>query len=428
MLLGTKKMTKHFLPVFLLILSLSLLFSVLAVARMGKTPAFPSTIVTEGRVLLQREWGKRSAMLIRTKYGRVVAYVQNAQAVPAGSEVRLRAAVFDLKRAEDENGFDEFLFWQAKGAQKKIVLLQTEVLAPPTGLYKWRALLQKRIESRLPDRMSAYLLALTVGARDKDLSELHKRAGTVHLLAVSGFHVGIFAALCALLFRQGRGRFFAVTVSIWTYVLFAGVPVGGVRAALMIQICLLAGLFGKPASAFNGVSAAAVLMLLYNPWSYFDVGWRLSVLAALFLCAFFQAAHRHRFAALLASPLVWVVTASQSASVFKGVPLAGLLLNLLAVPLFGCLFPAILLLALPALIGLPFAQLFAATGEYFLEAWEIFSELFVSFFPYQIKHSLPLFLLSAVLLAVVVLRASGYSRQRSAAVLMLLPFLLFFAL
>ena len=78
----------------------------------------------------------------------------------------------------------------------------------------------------------------------------------------------------------------------------------------MAQICIAAEALGRPHSSFNNVSAAACLMLLYNPWSFFDVGWRLSVLAALFITAGVRLVGRGFAGAAALSVLVWFVQRS----------------------------------------------------------------------------------------------------------------------
>ena len=124
------------------------------------------------------------------------------------------------------------------------------------------------------------MLALTVGVRDKELTALHRSAGTVHLLAVSGFHVGIIVSFFSLFFRRGKLKLLPLSLLMWFYIVLAGLPPGGIRAALMVQIYLLGLWAGKPSSSFNSVSTAGIILLLFNPWTFYDVGWRLSMLAA----------------------------------------------------------------------------------------------------------------------------------------------------
>ena len=53
----------------------------------------------------------------------------------------------------------------------------------------------------------------------------------------------------------------------------------------MIQTALLAELLGRPRSSVNSVAVAAVSLLLFSPYLFWNVGWRLSVLAALLIAA-----------------------------------------------------------------------------------------------------------------------------------------------
>ena len=310
--------------------------------------------------------------------------------IAEGSLVRVRGAVFDLAAAKKERGFNEFLFWRARGAQKKLVTFAIKATEPPSGLPKWRIALSKRINAVLPERMAGYMLALTVGARDEKLTETHRSTGTLHLLAVSGFHVAIAAGLAMLFFRRGILRIVGVSVAVWSYVLFAGAPAGGLRAALMLQIFLLGLAVGRPSNGFNSVSAAGVLLLIWNPWYLFDVGWQLSMSAALFISAAASLAKNTWRSAAAVSMLVWLVTAPIVAYYFDKLPLAGLFVNVLAVPLFSVIFPAVLICSAPLLLGFCWFSFAAVVCEYFLESWDIFAEIISGLLPWQIGFTFSL--------------------------------------
>ena len=150
----------------------------------------------------------------------MVAYSHPSAAPDEGSGVSLRGAVFDFKRADKKDGFDEYLYWRSKGAVKKIILLDLEVTSPPSGIYRWRNFLERKIDEDLPELMSGYMLALTLGIRDKKLTESHREAGTVHLLAVSGFHVGILAAFAGLLLKRGKLKIVLISLLVWSFWVF----------------------------------------------------------------------------------------------------------------------------------------------------------------------------------------------------------------
>ena len=413
--LGSRRAVVGFAPELAVMLLLLSFLSVFSFYSMSKQGSFPSTVDTEARVASSRKWGRSAALLLDTPYGRAAAYVPAGRAAAEGSLVNIRAAVFDFDRSERSRGFDEFLFWHAKGALKKLVTLDIRTTAPPSGLARWRGLLAERIKETLPERMAGYMLALTVGARDEKLSELHRNTGTLHLLAVSGFHVAIAAWLAMLLFQSGLLRIVGVSAVVWLYVVFAGAPAGGLRAAIMLQIYLLGLAVGRPSSGFNSVSAAGVLLLSWNPWYFFDVGWQLSMSAALFIAAAPPLAGKSWRSAAAVSMLVWLVTAPLVAYYFDDLPLAGLFVNMFAVPLFGLLFPAILACSLPSLLGLPLlAPLAAGVCEYFLEAWEILSGLIAGLLPWRIGFTPQLAVLGAVFFLSAAAYACGFFKLRSA--------------
>lgn len=380
--------------------------------RMCNEKPIPSTILSEGKVLLNREWGCRRALLISTPYGKMTAYVHPSAALAEGSGVRLRGAVFDFKRGNRKGRFDEYLFWKSKGAVKKLILLDVETTSPPAGIYRWRNFLGSKIREELPELMSGYMLALTLGARDKKLTERHREAGTVHLLAVSGFHVGILAALAGIFLKRGKIKIVIISALIWSYLGSAAFPTGGVRAGIMLQVYLLGLLFGKPSYPLNSVSVAGIIMLMCDPWAFHDIGWRLSMLAALTICASAGITDHKWAGALLGSAAVWFVTAPLIASAFGEVPVVGLIINIAAIPLFSVIFPLIFLFSLPAFIGLPFSYETAGICEYFLESWDMFSEKIVEVMPWNVMLTLPLAVFASFLFFSAASYASGMPLKR----------------
>ncbi len=424
-LAGTEREVPGWRRMFALVIILSFALSFISAARTREKIIFPDSFESYGKILLAREWGKTCAYLIETPYGRAAAYTR--ENLREGADVRLRAASFDFKRAEERGGFDEMLFWRGKGAVKKLELFEISETSAPSGLAAWRAHLDELFRARLYPLSAAYMSALTTGRRSAAIEEPHERAGTIHLLSVSGFHVGVLAGLLFFLKRGGAARTVTVSALLWLYVAFAGFPPGGVRAAAMAQICIAAEALGRPHSSFNNVSAAACLMLLYNPWSFFDVGWRLSVLAALFITACVRLVGRGFAGAAALSVLVWFVSAPVVAEVFSSVPVAGLTANLVAVPYFAVVFPLIFALSLPPLLGLPLAPLFAETSELILRFSQSALDALASLTPAQVGYSTPLFVLAAAIFcSAAALRCGAPLRRAPFIVLFSLAVLLYF--
>lgn len=117
------------------------------------------------------------------------------------------------------------------------------------------------------------------------------RSGTVHILVVSGFNVGLIAFLAALflkLFRLPRlARFYLVSFTIIIYCLITGGSTPVFRATLMSGIFIFALLNKREPDIFNSLAVAAVTILAINPRQLFDLGFQLSFASVLSLVYLF---------------------------------------------------------------------------------------------------------------------------------------------
>ena len=147
------------------------------------------------------------------------------------------------------------------------------------------------------DEQYAVLAAMTLGdksALTKDLKEKYSVTGASHILALSGLHLGI---IYFLLFRLtlGRRHFWfsqvVIILSIWAFAFLTGLSTSVVRSATMISIYALFSVAGRHRSPVNLLCFTAIVMLLFNPASLYDVGFQLSfsaVLAILLLMPLFE--------------------------------------------------------------------------------------------------------------------------------------------
>lgn len=408
----TVKPVRNWPAIFSLVIILSGLSSAYSLYQVNRDIEISGSIETEGTITSLRSVKYGSALVVETPYGKFAGYINDGAIPRDGSYVKLRGALFDFKRAERKGAFDEMLYWRAQGAVKKTVIFEIEEISPPSGLAKWRASLKKAIKERLLPLTSAYMSAFTSGYRDEEVMELHRMAGTAHLLAVSGLHIWIIAGLLLAVVRGSLARFVSVTILLWGYLLLAGLPVSGVRAALMAELMLLSVVIGRPYSSFNSVSAAAVLLLIINPFNFWSVSWRLSVLCALFITAAIHFMPRGWVCPVILSVLLWFVTAPILTSTFGQVSLAGLVLNIFAVPAFGIFFPVILILSVPPLCGLPFSWIVSYASETILYFFQKLLFAGITLFPGEAVWSTPLFAVSVSLFASAVALRCGADIKR----------------
>ena len=364
--------------------SAALLLGALGGAAVVYRGAFPERpegkIEGEGLVTAERPWGGRRAVLVTLPQGTFLAFSSPVTGLREGDRVAVTGTLEAFRRSPG-GSFDAERYWRARGAKGELRGASWTLLPPERwSLAAVRSSLRKKILLTLPPLTRGYLLAALVGVSDPDRAAVHRRAGTVHLLSVSGFHVGLVGLFGALIFR-GRGRWVLSSVLIWVYVALAGAPPSAVRSAVMAQGALLGWTLGRRGGITNALAVAGGGMLLWNPWYFWDVGWRLSVLATLALALLAESRLPHRVAGILASPGAWIATAGECAAVFGPVPLAGLAINLVALPAFGVLFPVGILAGLPSLIELPGGWVGADFAEDCFVLWEGLSDALVRLFP-----------------------------------------------
>lgn len=151
-----------------------------------------------------------------------------------------------------------------------------------TRVASFRAAQQARLRALLPGRWplaEALLLAQKSGLA----AETRARwvaAGLVHLLAISGMHVGLIvagalAACTALGMTPRRGRRLALLLTA-AYVLFLGAPTAALRALLQAGLLLLARDLQRPAEPYTLLAAAALVITVIEPLALLDPGFQLS--------------------------------------------------------------------------------------------------------------------------------------------------------
>lgn len=134
---------------------------------------------------------------------------------------------------------------------------------------RWREALLAYLERVFGERAALYQ-AILLGVKDEmetDVLRSMRLTGVAHILTVSGMHLGLLAALLDVLLSGlgRRWRFSLKLILLWAYTMLTGCAAGTVRALIMVFLRTLASWRGRQYDALTGISAAALLMTLYNP-------------------------------------------------------------------------------------------------------------------------------------------------------------------
>ena len=224
---------------------------------------------------------------------------------------------------------------------------------------KLRHKIKNALDTSFAGEVHGFLYAIVIGDKTKltfNLRSIFAQTGLAHLLAVSGYHVGLICFIPLLFLRINRltWRLFGLALIIataWGFVSVCGWPASGSRAATMITLYAIARVFHLQINPIQVWSVTLILMLLKNPTLAFDLGTQLSFSAVLSILLFAQIVSSFR--------------SGQNASLAIGIPIVAQLGTIAtAMPTFN-IFP---------FYFLPFniaAQLAMTTIGLLFGAWSI---------------------------------------------------------
>ncbi len=143
----------------------------------------------------------------------------------------------------------------------------------------------------------AIINALLLGQRQnmsKELIENYQNAGAVHILAVSGLHVGVLFLLLSFLlkplekFKKGELiKLVIVILLLWSYATIAGLSASVVRAVTMFTAIAIGQLSNRKSNTLNNLFISMFVLLLVKPLFLFSVGFQLSYLAVFSIVYFY---------------------------------------------------------------------------------------------------------------------------------------------
>jgi competence protein ComEC len=177
----------------------------------------------------------------------------------------------------------------------------------------------------------AVLSALTLGYVD-EIDDETKRAfsasGAMHVLSVSGQHVGIiFAGLMWILFfLNGRGwkkmlQSVLLLMLIWSYVIITGLSPAVLRAGAMISFIIIGKLLQRNTNIFNTIAASAIFLLAFNPFLIMEVGFQLSYLAVSGIVLMQPWVYRQFYVRNWLGDKIWMITSISIAAQLATFPL-----------------------------------------------------------------------------------------------------------
>ena len=173
--------------------------------------------------------------------------------------------------------------------------------------------------------------ALILGSKDEldfEVKQAYATAGAMHVLAVSGLHVGIiFLILNTLLSifdtsKKGRVvKAIILLIGLWNYALITGLSPSVLRAATMFSFVIMGTVLNRKSSIYNTLAASAFFLLLINPKLLFEVGFQLSYIAVLGIVYLQPLIYKRIYTRWWLLDKIWAITAVSIAAQIATLPL-----------------------------------------------------------------------------------------------------------
>ncbi len=220
-----------------------------------------------------------------------------SQKLEVGEIIYTKQLVKSLKQPKNPHQFDYKDYLEKQGIYNQVYLDNTNFLsadAYQSSIIRFAFKSRTHIQNSLSKYHFSHdeygvINALLLGEKQevsKELMNDYAKAGAIHILAISGLHVGILLLLFSFVLkpleRLPKGKLikaFCIVFALWSFALLAGMSASVVRAVTMFSIVALGQSFQRKSKIEHSLVISMLILLFFKPMFLFDVGFQMSYLA-----------------------------------------------------------------------------------------------------------------------------------------------------
>jgi competence protein ComEC len=364
--------------------------------------------------------------LINLSYGSLIILYKKPE------EIKNFVAGFNYKRYCVFKGITHQVF--LKGSDFEILpgnksnILKKQII-------DWRERILFILKKTIPGKKELGLAeALLIGYKDdldKTLVASYTNTGVVHIIAISGLHLGLIYLLLSGLTKKLTAtkikwaRPVIIITCLWIFSLMAGAQPSILRSAIMFTAIVIAESLKRKTSVYNSLAVSAFFILCIDPFALWDVGFQLSYSAVLGIVIFMRPVYNSIYTSNKLLDNIWKLNAVTIAAQILTVPLCiyhfnqfpnlFLITNFIAVPLSTIILFAEILLVVSSVIT-PVACLLGKIVSLLIEFMNGYIED-ISRLPFAISRNLYLGIPAVITLYLVIIFLSYWLLEKKAAAL-----------
>ena len=316
--------------------------------------------------------------------------------IKLGNKVKIIGSLQSFESPRNEGQFNEKFYYRSRKYYYKfwgeeIILLEDSVSVPSQILRRIREKLAFVYDKHLPSKEAGVVKAMVLGEKSgllEEIKTLYQQNGIGHLMAISGLHISLlgmgFYRILQKLGSPKKVSSLLAILFIWFYGLMTGFSISTNRAVVMLMLSLIAGIVGRSYDMATALAISGCIILVQKPMLCVDAGFLLSFGSIIGIGFFYpllekiiglktvqgQSINKNKISnskktsslnkikdsilkSLLASLSVQFVTLPIILYFYFEVPIYGIFLNIVVIPLMSILLGVSLI---GGIVGLVFSN------------------------------------------------------------------------
>lgn len=219
----------------------------------------------------------------------------------AGTQLKIEDQLVRNFKPNNPDQFDYGKYLETKGVYAQIFTERPQLKTNPNiekNIWHYTSLFRNTIIENLSlsgfkKEELAVVVALILGQQQDISNEVlrdYQYAGAVHILSVSGLHVGFILLFITFLLKPlpknklgNLTRFIIVLLSLWLFAIVAGLAPSVIRSATMFSFLAMGMFLNRETNMYHTTIVSLFLILLVEPLFLFDIGFQLSYMALFFI-------------------------------------------------------------------------------------------------------------------------------------------------
>lgn len=239
-----------------------------------------------------------NVFIVKSKNKRFYINVDKKKEYDYGDKILIKGEYLRPEKQRNYKGFDYSKYLKSKNIYGIIKVKDVELLEKSKcfylvkGINKLRIIIKNKIDKNWNEESKSLLIGMILGDTDdidKETIEDFRNSNISHILAISGMHISYIIIgvniVTKRIFGYRKSNYFSILIIVF-YLLMVGICPSISRASIMAIITILSKLLYRKSDTLSNISLSALILLVYNPYIIFDLGFQFSYLGTLGITLF----------------------------------------------------------------------------------------------------------------------------------------------